>query len=107
MATNTFKSYVLQGIGITPTTVYTGVGQATVIGLSVANTTASAITVDVTLTKGATTVYLIKSCPVPVGSSAVVVGGDQKVVCEVGNTIKVTSSAAASVDVVISMLEIT
>jgi hypothetical protein len=52
-------------------------------------------------------VYLIKAAPVPVGGSLVVIGGDQKVVMEPGDVIKVTSDTASSADVVISHLDIT
>jgi hypothetical protein len=51
--------------------------------------------------------YLIKSATVPVGSSLVVVGGDQKFVMVTGDALKVISSAAASTDVITSVLNIT
>lgn len=106
---NTFKNAVLSGVGITATTLYTTAASttSTIIGLSVANKLTSQVSVTVTLTKGATTVNLIKDAPVPVGSSLIVVGGDQKIVLETGNIIKVTSNTAASVDAVMSVLEIT
>jgi hypothetical protein len=52
-------------------------------------------------------VFIIKDAPVPVGSSLVVVGGDQKVVLEPGDTVKVTSNTALSADAIVSVLEIT
>ena len=73
----------------------------------------SQITVDVQLdasgrTSGAEdSVYLVKSAPIPAGSSLVVVGGDQKLVLEPGDAVKVTSSQASSADVVLSHLDIT
>jgi hypothetical protein len=108
---NTFSRKLEQSVGTTPTTVggYTvgAATQVTVIGMSVANTTGSAVTVDIALNNGATDTFLIKSGPVPVGSALVLFGGDQKLVMVTGDSIKVTSSAAASVDVVLSILEIT
>ena len=71
------------------------------------------ITVDVKLngagrTSGAVDdVHLVKAAPIPVGSSLVVVGGDQKVVMEPGDTITVKSDTASSADVVLSHLDIT
>lgn len=108
---NTFKRYVSQSIGTTPTTVgsYT-VGastQTTLIGLTVANRTASVISVDVQHNDATNDTYIVKGAPVPAGSSLVVVGGDQKVVMETGDSIKVTSDTATSADVVMSLLEIT
>jgi hypothetical protein len=72
--------------------------------MSVANTSASLATVSVQVTMGGTTVYLIKNAPVPVGGALVPVGGDQKVVLEASDAIKVTSDQ--TVDVLVSVLEI-
>lgn len=104
-----FKSAVTANIGTAPVSIYSAPGATTttIIGLSIANTTGVAVTANVTVTKGGTTVYVIKTAPVPTGSSLVVIGGDQKVVLETGNSIAVTSSAATSLDTVISVLELT
>lgn len=108
---NTFKNAVsAASIGVTATAVYTTPASTTttVIGLSVANVLTTQIYVDVTLTdtSATKTVYLVKGAPVPVGSSLVVVGGDQKVVMEAGDIIKVKSGTAASADVTVSVLQI-
>ena len=81
---NTFKNFLSKSVGTSPATIYTcpSATQTTVIGLSVANITASPITADVYLTSSAVDYYLIKSGVVPVGGALVVVGGDQKVVLE-------------------------
>jgi len=106
---NTFTSYVNRNVGTSASTVVTvGAGtQTTVIGMSVANTTTSPITVDAYITRSANDTYLIKGATVPVGSSLVIVGGDQKVVLIVSDALKVISSAASSADVVTSVLNIT
>ena len=106
---NTFKSNVNKNVGTSAATVYTcpSATQTTLIGLSVANTSASPITTDAYITRSAVDYYLIKSATVPVGGSLVVVGGDQKVVMQVGDVLKVVTSAASSADVVASYLEIT
>lgn len=107
---NTFKNAVYDNVSTTAATIYTvpASTKATIIGLSVANQVTSQIKVDVTLTdtSAAKTVYLVKGAPVPVGSSLVVVGGDQKIVMEAGDIIKVTSNTTSSADVVMSVLEI-
>jgi hypothetical protein len=106
---NTFTSYVNKNVGTSAATVVT-VGastQTTIIGLAVANTTASPITSDVYFTRSAVDYYLIRGATVPVGSSLVVVGGDQKVVLITGDALKVVTSAASSADVVTSVLNIT
>lgn len=106
---NTFTSYVNKDVGTSAATVVT-VGastQTTIIGMSAANTTSSPITVDAYITRSATDYYLIKGATVPVGSSLVIVGGDQKVVLITSDVLKVISSAASSADVVTSVLNIT
>lgn len=106
---NTFTSYANKNVGTSPATIVT-VGastQTTIIGLAVANTSSSPITADVYFTRSAVDYYLVKGANVPVGSSLVVVGGDQKVVLITSDVLKVVTSAASSADVVTSVLNIT
>lgn len=106
---NTFTSYLNQNVGTSAATVVTVSGgtQTTIIGMSCANTTSSPVTVSAYITRTATDYYLIKTATVPVGSSLVIVGGDQKVVLVASDVLKVVSSAASSLDVVTSVLNIT
>lgn len=104
-----FKNKVTGGVGTTPTTIYSVPADtvSTLIGLSVANILTENITVEVTLTdtSESTTVHLIKNAPVPVGSTLIVCGGDQKIVLETTDQIRVKASNGTAVDVVLSMLE--
>ena len=112
---NSFKSKTDTAVGTSPATIYTcpSSTETTIIGLTVANINTSQIEIDVQLdastrTSGAEdSVYIIKDAPIPVGSSLIVVGGEQKIVMEPGDTIKVTSNTASSADVAMSILEIT
>ena len=112
---NSFKSKTDTAVGTSAATIYTcpSSTESTLIGLTVANIHTSQIEVDVQLdassrTSGAQdSVYLMKDAPVPVGSSLVVIGGDQKVVMEPGDALKVISNTASSADVALSLLEIT
>jgi hypothetical protein len=106
---NLFKSYPVKDVGTSPSTVYTcpAATQTTLIGLSVANTSASPITADAYVTRSAVDYYLVKDATVAVGGSLVIVGGDQKVVLEPADVLKVVTSAAASADCFASLLEIT
>jgi hypothetical protein len=112
---NAFLSETDTAVGTSAATILTcgASTETTIIGLSISNIVTSQITVDVQLdasgrTSGAEdSVYLVKSAPIPVGGSLVVVGGDQKVVLEPGDAVKVTSSQASSADVVLSHLDIT
>lgn len=106
---NSFTSYLNKDVGTSAATVVT-IGastQTTIIGMSCANTSASPVTVDAYITRSGTNYYLIKGATVPVGSSLVIVGGDQKVVLVTSDVLKVVSSTAASVDVTTSVLNIT
>lgn len=106
---NTFTSYANKDVGTSAATVVTvGAGtQTTVIGMSCANTSASPVTVDAYITRSAVNYYLVKGATVPVGGALVIVGGDQKVVLTASDVLKVVSSAAASIDAVTSVLNIT
>jgi hypothetical protein len=107
---NNFKSSGTSAIGTTKTTAYTAPASTTttVIGLSVSNilTTETSVKVDVILSKGASEFYIVRGAPVLPGGALVAVGGDQKLVLETGNSIKIVSSNAASVDVIVSVLEV-
>ena len=107
---NAFKLVTDTGVGTTAATVHTGAAstETTIIGLSVANIHTAQIEVDVQLENNdGDNIYLIKAAPIPVGSSLVVVGGEQKVVMEASDVLKVTSDTASSADVALSILEIT
>jgi hypothetical protein len=106
---NVFTSYANKSVGTSAATVVT-IGastQTTIIGMSCANTTTSPVTVDAYFTRSAVDYYLVKGAIVPVGGALVIVGGDQKVVLTTSDVLKVVSSAATSVDVVTSVLNIT
>lgn len=107
---NTFKRKLSRSIGTTATQVGTyAVGSgvtSVIIGLTVTNTSGSSIAANVFLNDGAANTSILTNAPIGSGSSLVVVGGDQKVVLETGDSIYVQSSAASSVDVVMSIMEI-
>lgn len=108
---NAFKRHVQRDIGttITPIGAYTvgAATQVTLIGLTVANTTTQTIDIDITLYDGVNDTYIVKDAPVPVGGALVAIGGDQKVVLQTGDSIRVVSNIAASADAILSLLEIT
>jgi hypothetical protein len=100
--------------GASQTGAYTVTGSGkttTVIGLSVTNVTSSSVDVDVaigtTMADINSDISLASSVPIPSGSVLVLVGGDQKLNMVTGDLIKVKSSAASSLDVCMSVLEIT
>ena len=107
---NAFKNKTHRQIGTTLTKIEAydcpGSTETTIIGLTIANTSVSAIEVDATLNDGTNDFYIVKAAPVPVGSSIVIIGGDQKVVVMPGDSVKVRSDTATSADAIMSILEI-
>ena len=105
-----FKSQVTPNIGTsgspsTVTATVTSGTTATLIGLSLANTVSSNITVSAKLNKsGGSSAFLVKDATVLPGGALVVVGGDQKVVLEAGDTITAYASSGNSIDAVVSYL---
>jgi len=108
---NVFKRKLSRNVGTSETAVgsYTvGAGTTTVVvGLTICNTTGSAVNASVSLDDSAADTYLVKDAPIPGGGSLVVIGGDQKVILETGDAINVVSDAASSLDVTMSIMEIT
>ena len=98
---NTFKNYASTSVGTSPATVYTVPASTTAvtIGLNVSNVSANQITIDVQCA-GA---YVIKGAPIPAGAALSVLDG--KIILEAADTLVVTSSAATSADVLLSVLE--
>lgn len=112
---NTFKTQTSTNIGASATTIYTCPSNTstTIIGMSLANVSVdSPIYVSVIFdasgrTSGAEdSVYIIKDAPVAKGGTLIPIGGDQKIVMEPGDAVKVLSDTANSVDVVMSHLDI-
>ena len=108
---NSFKRKTSAGIGtgFTPIDGYTvpASTEVTVIGLTVSNVTGSTVKATVSLFDGSTFTSIVPDGPVPAGGSLVVVGGDQKLVMETGDDMRIKSDTASSLDVVMSILEIT
>jgi len=108
---NTFNRKLSRNVGTSLTAVgsYT-VGSSTktvVVGLVLANVSGSAISVDATVNDGSNDYYMIKNAPIAAGGSLVVVGGDQKIVLNTSDSIKVKSDTASSLDAIMSIMEIT
>jgi len=104
MAQN-FRRYTSTGIGTSNTTVYTATDYATVIGITVANTTTVSVNVTVSIYNGTTGVNIVKTAPVPVGSTLQVIDGGAKIVLQSGDAVKVLSDTASSIDVWLSSVD--
>lgn len=110
---NAFKIKTFDGSSTaasTAMTIYTcpASTETTIIGMTISNITTSQILVDVTFENSdGDNVYILKEAPIPVGGALVPIGGEQKVVMEASDIIKVTSDTANSADTTLSILEIT
>ena len=108
---NAFKTFTLRDIDATSVTLYTcpASTETTIIGLNVANILTTSITITVELYDGGgvTPTHIVKDAIVPVGSSLVAVGGDQKIVMNATDILKIKGSATDCCDAVLSVLEIT
>lgn len=108
---NTFTRKLSRDIGTTASAVgsYTVASStvAIVVGMTVTNTTGSSVAANIYINASAANTYISANAPISSGSSLVVGGGDQKIVLTTGDAVYVQSSAASSLDVVMSILEIT
>ena len=105
---NSFKNYGSAAVGTSTTVVYTantGV-QATIIGMSVANILNNSITANVIVSISNSNFYMVKNAQVDPGSALIPIGGGQKLVLEAGDSISVNTNTVSSVDVILSLLEI-
>jgi hypothetical protein len=104
----TFKLAPVASVGTSAVAVLAGTASKvnTVIGFSIANTTASSINVSAFIQRSGTSYYLVKNAAVAAGQALIVIGADQKTVLEASDTIFVQSSIASSADVVCSYMQI-
>lgn len=80
--------------------------KVTAVGLLVANKTANQILVSASLrNSGGTDTFFAVNIPIPTGSTLDIIDGS-KINMEPGDSIYIASSAASSVDVILSVVEI-
>jgi hypothetical protein len=104
MAQN-FRRYTNNNVGTGAATSFTANSYDTVVGISVANITASAVNADVYINDGSNDIYLVKSAPIPAGSSLQVLDGGAKFVMQSGDALKIISDTASSLDVWVSVVD--
>ena len=106
---NTFKLKTKANVGVTTTSVYVVPSATTtvVIGVTLANTSGSSINVGVGITRASTDdIHLMKNVPIPQGSSFEFMGGN-KIVLETTDILTVKSDVNNSLDVALTIMEIT
>jgi hypothetical protein len=104
MAQN-FRRYTSNDVGTGAATLFTANSYDTVVGISVANVTTSAVNASVYINDGSNDIYLIKDAPIPAGSALQVLDGGAKFVVQSGDALKVISDTASSLDVWVSTVD--
>ena len=106
---NTFKLKTKASVGVTTENVYVvpAATTTTVIGITLANVSGSSINVGIGVTRASEDdVNILKTVPIPQGSSLEVMAGN-KLVLETTDTLTAISDVASSLDVSVSILELT
>ena len=104
MAQN-FIRYTSNDVGTGAATLFTADSFDTVVGISVANVTASAVTASVYINDSSNDIYLVKDVTIPSGSALQVLDGGAKFVVQSGDALKVISDTASSLDVWVSAVD--
>ena len=108
---NTFKLKTKANVGVTTTNVYVVPSSPStttvVIGVTLANTSGSSINVGIGINRGSSDdVKLMKSVPIPQGSSFEFMSGNN-IVLEATDTFVAESDVNNSLDVALTIMEIT
>ena len=104
MAQN-FRRYTSNAVGASPAAVYTANSYDAIVGISLSNILATAITVDCYINDGSNNIYLVKDAPIPTGGSLQVLDGGAKFVVQSLDVLSVVSSDASSCDVWVSAVD--
>lgn len=106
---NNFKLKTKASVGVSTVGIYTvpTATTTTVIGITLANVSGSSINVGVGITRtSADNISILKNVPIPQGSTLEFMGGN-KLVLEATDTLTVKSDVASSLDVALTILEMT
>ena len=107
--TNNFKLKTKSSVGVTTVGIYTvpPLTTTTILGITLANVSGTGINVTVGIARTlADDVSIIRNVPIPQGSSLEFMAGN-KVVLEPDDEVNVKSDVASSLDVSLSILEMT
>ncbi len=100
-----FERSIARNVGTSAVTIMTSNSDDTVVGLNIANTTSSQVTVDVFVTVSSADYYWLKGAPIPSGSAIQIMDGGAKFVLQSGDALKVQSNTASSLDVWCSVVD--
>ena len=100
-----FERDKARNVGTSASTLRTANSDDAIVGINVANTTTSQITIDVFIHDGSNDFYIVKNAPVPTGGAIQVLDGGAKIVMVSGDALKVKSNTASSADVWVSVVD--
>ena len=106
---NDFKLKTKANVGVSTENVYVvpALTTTTIIGITLCNTSGGSINVGVGITRAAADdVKVLKNVPIPQGSSLEVMQGN-KIVLETTDTLTVNSDVNSSLDISVTILEMT
>ena len=106
---NNFKLKTKASVGVNTVGIYTvpTATTTTVIGITLANVSGGGINVGVGITRAsADNISILKNVPIPQGSSLEFMGGN-KLVLEATDTLTVKSDVISSLDVALTIMEMT
>ena len=106
---NNFKLKTKASVGVTTVGIYTAPAATTttIIGITLANISGSSINVGIGITRAVgDNISLLKNVPIPQGSTLEFMQGN-KIVLEATDTLTAKSDVAASLDVAVTLLEMT
>ena len=106
MAQN-FRTYKLKNVGTSAVEAFGGNADSydAIVGIRCANTTSSSIYVDAYITNSSVDYYLLKEASIPAGSSLEIISSGSKVVVASGDSLKVKSDTATSMDCIVSTVD--
>jgi len=100
---SSFSNASATGIGTTTSTIYTATEKTVLIGCNVANIINQIVPVNLIFNDGSGDRYIKKNFRIENGSSDEIMKGN-KIVLEVGDSIKASAGIDSSVDIVLSLL---
>jgi hypothetical protein len=98
-----FSNVSATGIGTTPSTIFTATEKTVVIGCNMSNVINQIVPVSLIFNDGSNDVYIKKNFRIENGFSDEIMKGN-KIVLDVGDSIKASAAIDSSVDVVLSLL---
>jgi hypothetical protein len=100
---SSFTNVAVTGVGTTLTTLFTATEKTVLIGCNVSNTINQIVPISLILNDGSNDVYIKKNFRIENGFSDEVMRGN-KIVLQVGDSIKAESAIDLSADIVLSLL---